>query len=104
MRNEVALPEPLIYRGEMLTPAICKAARALLGWEQTDLAREAGVARTTINTFERGGSDPRASTLLALEEAFERAGLIILAAGDVQPGGAGVRFRQVPGQGTDPAG
>lgn len=40
-----------------VTPAQCRAARALLGWSQHDLARRSGVARQTIIHFE---SDLRA--------------------------------------------
>jgi predicted transcriptional regulator len=46
-----------------------------------------------IGDIERGTVDPRASVLTAIEEAFNRAGVIFLEVGDVRGGGRGVRLR-----------
>jgi transcriptional regulator with XRE-family HTH domain len=59
----------------MITPAQAKAARALLGWSQEDLAKHSGVVRRTLMSFETGSRDPRQETLQKLLEAFERAGV-----------------------------
>lgn len=59
----------------MLTAKQIKAARALAGWTQGDLAKEAGVAAITIMTIEQGKSDPRQSTLGKIESAFDRVGI-----------------------------
>ncbi|AXQ50945.1 XRE family transcriptional regulator (plasmid) [Stenotrophomonas rhizophila] len=61
----------------------CKAARALLGWSQTDLARESKASQRTIKNFEAGRVEPRQLTLLALIGAFERQGVVMLATGGV---------------------
>ena len=59
----------------MLVPNKLKAARALLGVKQSDLAKSAGISLATLNNFERGIGDPRASTLDAIERALARGGI-----------------------------
>jgi transcriptional regulator with XRE-family HTH domain len=65
-----------------LAPAQAKAARALLGWNQQQLAQKANVAPSTVADFERGKRSPVANNLEAMREAFENAGVSLL------PGGA----------------
>lgn len=81
------------YEADMITPAQIRAARALLGWKQTDLAERSGVSEMSVKNIERGVTDPRVSTLGAMETAFREAGVIFLEPGAVSPGGAGVRLR-----------
>jgi len=78
----------------MIHPAQIRAARALLGWRQADLAKASGVAEVSIKNIERGAVDPRSSTLDALERALQAAGVTLLAAGDLRDGGVGVRLVQ----------
>lgn len=82
------------YGVNMITPAQIRAARALIGWKQTDLAQASGVSEISIKNIERGATDAKASTLGALQEAFRKAGVVILEPGDMRPGGAGVRLEQ----------
>lgn len=89
----VAAAAPKPYAGAMITPAQIRAARALLGWKQTDLAERSGVSEISIKNIERSATDPRSSTLGALERAFNDAGLVFLDPGDTRDGGPGVRFR-----------
>jgi transcriptional regulator with XRE-family HTH domain len=77
----------------VVTAPQIRAARALLGWTQLDLARESGISEVSIKNIERGSTDPRASTLAAIENAFETAGVIFLDPGVARDGGAGVRFK-----------
>jgi predicted transcriptional regulator len=77
----------------MITPAQIRAARALLGWKQVDLAEASGVSEISVKNIERGATDPRVSTVHALQLAFEKAGVVFLDPGDVRNGGAGVRFK-----------
>lgn len=37
-----------------MTPALCRAARHLVGWTQTDLANSAGLALRTVQRYEDG--------------------------------------------------
>ena len=76
----------------MIVPAQIRAARALLDWRQIDLAKAAGVSDPTIINFERGATDPRASTLDAMRHALESAGVIFV---EENGDGPGVRLRKV---------
>ena len=60
-----------------------RAARALLAWSQQDLAKEAGVATSTIADFERGKRKPVANNAQAIRDALEKAGIRFLATGAV---------------------
>ena len=80
----------------MITGSQIRAARALIGWKQSDLAAASGVSEISIKNIERGATDPRASTLGALQAAFDRAGVIFLDPGDARDGGHGVRLKRQP--------
>ena len=79
-----------------LSPKLCRAARALAGWQQAEMATHSGVPRPTLSAFEVKGEDARLTTMnnKALVEAFERAGLQFL---PENGGGLGVRFRKPSG-------
>ena len=61
---------------EILSPAMSKAARALLGWTQQDLATRANLAKRTVANFENGGAPQFSKTANKLHIAFEEAGLV----------------------------
>lgn len=48
-----------------------RAARALLGWSQSDLANRAGLSQTGIARIENGTNHPNSQTLSKIENAFE---------------------------------
>jgi transcriptional regulator with XRE-family HTH domain len=52
-----------------------KAARALLGWTQEDLAKAAGLSKPSINTLERRIANPKVETMISIQKALERAGV-----------------------------
>ena len=56
-----------------MTPAQCRAARALLGWSQDELGRNTGISRSSVAQFElelrRGSRWMRDKIKLALEDA-----------------------------------
>ena len=58
-----------------LSPAQCRAARALLNWSQEDLVRASGITKKTIADLERGATTPRGQTLDQIVAAFEAAGI-----------------------------
>ena len=62
----------------MLTPAQLRAARALIGWSRTDLAKKAGTGSATIQQFEWGGSNPKMQTVLNWRRALQQAGVIFI--------------------------
>jgi predicted transcriptional regulator len=76
----------------MLQTAQIRAARALLGWNQAELAKTAGVSIATIRRIEaqKGPVGGYVSTLVRIQTAFEQAGIRFLDS-DVG-GGIGVRF------------
>lgn len=76
----------------MISPAQCRAARALLEWNQPVLAEAAGVSPSTLRDFESGKRTPIANNLVAIQSALEAAGVIFISAGEVAQG-AGVTLR-----------
>jgi predicted transcriptional regulator len=75
----------------MISGRQIRAARALLGIKQSDLAKDAGISVIAIKNIERGLSDPRQSTITAIERVFKNNGVVFL---DPNGGGEGVRFRE----------
>jgi predicted transcriptional regulator len=75
-----------------LTSEQVRAARALLRWEQLDLAKASAVSLPTIKRLEirPGRITSYASTLSALSSALENAGIEFI---DENGGGPGVRLR-----------
>ena len=76
----------------MLHAEQIRAARALLGWRQDDLAKAANVAPATIYRLEKGEGPLMGyvSTLMRIQSAFEKAGIRFL--DNDSGGGIGVRF------------
>ena len=72
-----------------LSPAQCRAARALLNWTQEDLVEHCKITKKTIADFERGATQPRTQTLTQIRASFEAAGIELLNA--QRPG---VRLRE----------
>ncbi len=58
-----------------ISPAQCRAARAMIGWSRDDLAAAAKVARRTVVDFERGARSPYDRTLADIRSALEAAGI-----------------------------
>ena len=82
-----------IDRGLMLQTVQIRAARALLGWNQDDLAKAAKVSIATIRRIE-GQEGPvmgYVSTLMSIQSAFEKAGIIFQ--DEDAGGGIGVRLK-----------
>ena len=82
----------------MITAAQIRAARALLGIDQRQLAEMAGVSLPTIQRMEASAGNVRGvvETLTKVVEAFDRAGLELIGENSVsREGGRGVRFKQV---------
>jgi predicted transcriptional regulator len=59
----------------ILTPALCRAGRALLDLNQKKLAEMAGLSQQTIADFERGARSPHPNNLKALVEVFREHGI-----------------------------
>jgi transcriptional regulator with XRE-family HTH domain len=76
----------------MLQVAQLRAARALLGWRQEDVAQAAKISVATIRRIEsqEGALTGYVSTLLKIQTAFEQAGIQFI--DDDETGGIGVRM------------
>ena len=74
-----------------MSPDQCRAARALLNLEQSEVAKNAGIARATLIDFEKGQRLPRSATVTAIRAALEAAGVQFI---EENGGGAGVRLRK----------
>jgi len=74
----------------MITPRQIRAARALLGWSQQQLADKAIVSLNAVTRLEKGRVDSRSSTVTAIEKALIKAGIEFLPS-DTK--GEGVRLR-----------
>ena len=77
-----------------ISSAQCRAARALLGWSQDQLANIAKVARATVADFEWNLRAPMRQNMVALVCAFEAQGVVFIP-DDGQGSGAGVRLKRV---------
>ncbi len=79
--------------GAELTSELIRAARALLRWEQRDLAEASAVSLATIKRLEAkpGAVGAYASTVAALKRALESAGIDFI---DENGGGQGVRLNK----------
>ncbi|WAC28006.1 helix-turn-helix domain-containing protein [Ancylobacter sp. SL191] len=84
-----------------LSPALCRAARALLNWSPAELAERAHVPVAWLKEFEQGhepGVDADPGEAARLRRALEAAGVDFLAAGEASTGGGeGLRLRQQKG-------
>jgi ribosome-binding protein aMBF1 (putative translation factor) len=79
----------------MITSRQCRAARALLGWSQAGLAKEADIGLDVVRRFERSESDTRSSGIIAIEKAIRRGGVELILPDESK--GEGVRIASVKG-------
>lgn len=58
-----------------IEPNQCKAARALLGWNQSRLAKAANLSLSTIADFDINKRQPIPNNMAAIRRAFIEAGI-----------------------------
>ena len=71
-------------KGSIITPALARAARGLINWQQSDLAKQAGLSLTAIKNFESGRKRVHARTLTLIQSAFESRGVEFPSSGGVR--------------------
>ncbi len=76
-----------------ILPGQCRAARAVVGWSQDDLAASAGLTGMTVQSFERGARVPHQNNLLAIRNALEKKGIRFL---EPEEGLPGIQFPPDP--------
>jgi transcriptional regulator with XRE-family HTH domain len=76
---------------ETVNSAQCKAARALLGLTQSELAKAADTGLSTVVDFERTRRQVSEDAIAAFQRALEAAGVEFI---DENGGGPGVRLRK----------
>src|SRR5436190_9448199 len=62
--GEIVLPRRHAFAAKI------RLARAVLGWSQTELGRRVGLTQRAIHKLEQGDTEPRRSTVRALEEIW----------------------------------
>jgi hypothetical protein len=85
------------YKAHMISGQQCRMARGALGISAPELSRRTRIATATILRFERGDVATNASIIVALQAAFEAAGIEFI---DEDNGGPGVRVRKAGGSGN----
>ena len=74
-----------------MTPAQCRAGRAILDMTQTDLADLAKIGLSTVVDFEKERRQVSSASVEAIRDALKRAGIEFI---EENGGGAGVRLRK----------
>jgi transcriptional regulator with XRE-family HTH domain len=69
-------------RDRLLVAMTVRMARAALGWSQAEFGRFLGMSQRAIHRIEQGHSEPRRTTLLAIESLLRKAGFKIEDRGD----------------------
>ncbi len=59
----------------VVTPALCREARTLLGWSRYRLAPRCGLSHTSIRLFEIGARGLHPDGLAGIQRALEAAGI-----------------------------
>lgn len=86
----------------MITAAQMRAARALIGIDQRQLAELSGVSLPTVQRMEASDGNVRGviDSLVKVVEALDRAGVDLIGEGAIsREGGRGVRLKQPKPQG-----
>jgi len=74
-----------------MTPAQCRAGRALLDMSQTQLAELANLGLSTVVDFERKRRQVSETSVNAILDALKQAGVVFI---EENGGGPGVRLRK----------
>lgn len=83
----------------MMTAAQMRAARAMLGIDQRQLAEMAGISLPTIQRMERSAGTVRGmiESLTRVVEALDRAGIVLIGENATSSGGGrGIRVKTPP--------
>jgi ribosome-binding protein aMBF1 (putative translation factor) len=71
--------------GVEISPEQCRAARAWLGWSQTELAQRARIGLSSVKDFERGSRRTLPAIKSQMQKVFEEAGVVFMDHGIAVP-------------------
>ncbi len=74
----------------MITSPQCRAARGLLDWSQTELAKRSNLSESTVRDFEKGRRTPSQSNLDIIQRTLEQGGVEFISGNQ-----HGVRMRKM---------
>lgn len=81
------------YQLEIVSGRQIRAARSLLGWEQTHLAKLSGVSLPTVCRMEKHGPQRSSlANLLKVQDALKQGGIVFLRPREHADGMEGVRL------------
>lgn len=69
------MPEPAFDPLDPSFPLLVRTARSILGWNQVELAKRAGISEPSVSRLERYEGTGRLSTLQKITKAFEEVGI-----------------------------
>jgi transcriptional regulator with XRE-family HTH domain len=67
--------QALVASERRIFAAQLRAARAILGWSQSELALRAGLTQRAVHKIEQGETEPRRATVHAIEEIWRQQGI-----------------------------
>jgi transcriptional regulator with XRE-family HTH domain len=67
--------QALVASERRIFAAQLRAARAILGWSQSELALRAGLTQRAVHKLEQGETEPRRATVHAIEEIWRQQGI-----------------------------
>lgn len=76
----------------MITTAQIRGARGILNWSQGDLSERTGLSPTSVGGIENGLTNPRDTSLMAVQKAFEDAGIEFMANDGIRKKSGNVSF------------
>ncbi len=67
--------DTLVRIERLMFAAKVRAARAVLGWKQSELGKRAGLTQKSIHRIEQGTDDLRRSTVIVVEQVLKAEGI-----------------------------
>lgn len=73
-------------KNQHMTPALARAARAVLSWSMHDMAEATGVSVVTIRDYENATREPLRLTRVAMARVYWDEGIEFIGGPDATPG------------------
>ena len=76
--DDLMTQQAIAVKLSVMTPVQCRAARVLLGWDQSRLAKAAGMGLTTLVDFEKSRRVLSDEKVQDIRLALENAGIMLI--------------------------